>query len=390
MEARPRPAQQRLDTAVLTDAGDFATLEEEWAELYENCPSATPFQSWAWLYSWWEHYGDGYELRLVTVRDSGGLLVGIVPLMLERRWGFGRLLFVGSGITDYLDILATEGRVTAVVEAGVAALERMGGWQVADLQEMRPEATAWALHRGWSASKMNLWQTNSVITDVKPWDRLVASLTSGRRDAKRTLRRAETDGLHPVLVEEADAAKRLIALHREMWRDRGIAPEHTTRTFEAFLETVVGRAAAHELGAISEFRRNREVIASQFMVFGRDFVGMYICGASRETLRRYQVSSLWIWDALNTARDKKIPRLNHMRGEESYKMRWSSRVVPNHRSILGRNAILLAAYTGYHLLRSKTEEYASSENAPRWVARTVLRYRDLRSKAVRQRERMTR
>jgi hypothetical protein len=49
---------------------------------------------------------------------------------------------------------------------------------------------------------------------------------------------------------------------------------------------------------------------------------------------------------------------------------------------LSRNAIALATYTRYHLLRSKTEAYASSENAPRWVAKTVIRYRDLRSKAA--------
>src|SRR5918911_5777125 len=86
-----------LELSVVEDAPAFASLEEEWGNLYRNAPLATPFQSWAWLYSWWESYGESYELRLVTVRDEG-LLVGIVPLRLRRRWGFGRLLFVGAGI----------------------------------------------------------------------------------------------------------------------------------------------------------------------------------------------------------------------------------------------------------------------------------------------------
>ena len=63
-----------------------------------------PFHTWPWLYSWWEYYGENYELRLVTVRD-GKLLVGLLPLMLERRGGFvGRLLFINASPSTYQDV----------------------------------------------------------------------------------------------------------------------------------------------------------------------------------------------------------------------------------------------------------------------------------------------
>jgi CelD/BcsL family acetyltransferase involved in cellulose biosynthesis len=84
---------------------EIESLEEEWEDLYHESSQATPFQSWAWLYSWWESYGEGYELRLLTMRDDAGLLVGIMPLMLERKLGLRRLLFIGTGQTDYLDVL---------------------------------------------------------------------------------------------------------------------------------------------------------------------------------------------------------------------------------------------------------------------------------------------
>jgi CelD/BcsL family acetyltransferase involved in cellulose biosynthesis len=63
---------------VIKDSRGFATLEE-WEDLHRQCPRATPFQSWAWLYSWWEYYREDYELRLITVRHEG-LLVGAIPL----------------------------------------------------------------------------------------------------------------------------------------------------------------------------------------------------------------------------------------------------------------------------------------------------------------------
>ena len=383
MEAKTRPTERRLDTAVLRDTEDFAALEEEWAELYGRCPSATPFQSWAWLYSWWEHYGGDYELRLIAVRE-GDLLVGLAPLMLRRGPGFGRLLLVGTGSTDYLDVLAREGWEREVAEAGARALEGMDGWRVADLQELRPGAVAWALHRGWSGSKIRIWQNNCVMTDLKPWDEQLGSLSKNlRKMARRSIRRMEGDGVCPGLVaaEGAEvAARRLVALHRESWQGRGIGLEHTTRRFEALLEAAIRRMTARGLGAISEFRRDDAVVISNFFVFGRDFVGHYMTGANREARDRYQVSSLSIWDALNIARSKNVPCLNHLRGEEPYKLQWSSRTVPNHRLILARNPVVLTSYTRYHLTRSKVEKYVLSESAPRWIRKIVARYRALRLK----------
>src|SRR5919112_2542758 len=135
---------------VVEDSRGFAALEEEWEDLYRNCPDASPFQSWAWLYSWWEFYGEGRELRLITVRSGEGLLVGIIPLMLERRLGFGRLLFIGTGPTAHLDTVAREGWDDRVSEAGVRALRQMDDWHVADLHELRPDAAGWAIFERWS------------------------------------------------------------------------------------------------------------------------------------------------------------------------------------------------------------------------------------------------
>jgi CelD/BcsL family acetyltransferase involved in cellulose biosynthesis len=382
MEARSHPTQhRRLDAAVLRDDEGFAALEGEWAELYERCPSATPFQSWAWLYSWWEHHGEGYELRLVTLRE-GGLLVGLLPLMLERRFAFGRLLFIGSGTTDYLDMLAREGRESVIAEAGVTALEQMGGWRVADLQELRPEAAAWGLCHGWEGPWTRLWQSNCPMMDVRPWDELLASLSRNHRSTvRRTLSRMEADGVRCELAGPTDAeeaAVRWLALHQEAWKERNIAPEHLDEGFEAHLEAAVRRMTARGLGSVSESWRDGEVVASQFLLFGQDFIGQHLFGATQEALRRYQVSSLYIWDAMNVARSKNVPCVNYLRGEEPYKLRWSSRVVPNHRLVLGRDRLSCALYAGYQDLRSKAEWYVYSEGAPEWVKQAVTLRRILR------------
>jgi CelD/BcsL family acetyltransferase involved in cellulose biosynthesis len=98
--SRPPSAHQkqrrRLRAAVVRDTEGYASLREEWDGLYRSCPSATPFSSWEWLYSWWEAYEEGhYGLRLITLRNESGLLVGLLPLMMARR---GLLLGDGARI----------------------------------------------------------------------------------------------------------------------------------------------------------------------------------------------------------------------------------------------------------------------------------------------------
>src|SRR5918994_214751 len=41
--SRPTRQRQQLHSAVVQDTTEFASFREEWDELYQSCPSATPF-----------------------------------------------------------------------------------------------------------------------------------------------------------------------------------------------------------------------------------------------------------------------------------------------------------------------------------------------------------
>jgi CelD/BcsL family acetyltransferase involved in cellulose biosynthesis len=194
---------------VLSHTTQFASLKEEWDDLYESCPSATPFSSWAWLYSWWEVYGEGsYKLRLITLRDEDDLLVGLLPLMARRRLGFGRLLLLGGrsassedGMTSYKDVLVREGWEEPVAHAGARALKELEGWRVADLRELMPEAAAWHLLRNWEGPKTSVPLEDYLLIRANSWEELPPSV---RRRAKRRVgpyeapRKTELGASRPV------------------------------------------------------------------------------------------------------------------------------------------------------------------------------------------------
>jgi CelD/BcsL family acetyltransferase involved in cellulose biosynthesis len=367
---------------VVEDARGFAALEGEWEELYRDSPAATPFQSWAWLYSWWESYGGGRGLRLVTVRSAGGLLVGVLPLMLERRHGLARLLFVGTGQSDYGDVIARRGWENEVCELGVRALESLGSWHVADLQLLRPDAAAWGLFRRWKGPGTWVSQGGSPIIEVKEWDELLKSLSSNLRSTvRRAVRRTAGDGLERKVADTADtkqAARRLVALHKESWQGRSIGPEHLTQRFEGLMVTAAERMARAGVGCVSEFWEDGEVVISSLLMLGRDSCGTYLLGASQRALQRYQWSSLYIWDAVNVALGAQKGYVDLLRGEEPYKLRWSSEIVPTRRLILARRRAVWVPYAGYHIVRLRAKEYVRSEKAPERVKSIADKYRTLR------------
>ena len=393
------PAPSRTEPAVTAEVLEedraFAALEEEWDDLYEHSPNPTPFQSWGWLYTWWEHYGAGRDLRLVAVREAReGLLVGVAPLMLDRRSPLGRLLLIGNGAysapySSYLDVVARGGWEEEVAPAVAGAMRGMGGWAVADLQELGPGAEAWRLVGAWGGSKARIWQGYCTWVEALPWEELLRGLKKGYRStARRALRDAEAGGTRwePAsagAVEEA--ARRLAALNREQWRERWreTGPEHWSPRFERHLMVAARRMSERGLGGVHELRRGEEVLISTFRLFGRDCVGLYMVGAGEEAHRLPSYNALFVRDMVEQARDRGLPFVNLFRGEDPYKLRWNPQIVDNHRAVLGKDLAALALYAGYLRLRTGAVRYAKSGEAPDWVGGLPARYRRLRYAAAR-------
>lgn len=127
----------QLTVDIVTVSEDFERLRDEWHRLEEDSESFSVFMSWEWMHSWWQVYGGGKQLHIVTVRDGDGRLVGLLPLMVTRGMsGLRRrpeLALIGTGErvkSDYLGWLTAaqhRGEVTeALLEALTAGVSSLG------------------------------------------------------------------------------------------------------------------------------------------------------------------------------------------------------------------------------------------------------------------------
>ena len=237
----------------------------------------------------------------------------------------------------------------------------MGGWRVADFQELRPGAAAWGVIERWSGPAGRIEQSRCpVIVTAGSREELLSRLSSNfRSNVRRALRKARADGVRrePVSVGVEAAARRLVALHRESWEGQDITPEHLSRRFEGHLVAAARRMTKDGLGEVHEYWREGEVILSTFLLFGKDFVGGYLSGGHEDVRRRYQVSSVRTWHELGIAHDRGLSHLDLLRGEETYKLRWKPDIVATYRAFLGRGSFSWGLYAGYWNLRSRAKKY---------------------------------
>ncbi|WP_399885143.1 GNAT family N-acetyltransferase [Streptomyces sp. BBFR51] len=338
-----------LVTELVTDGRAFAALAPQWARLYGRCATATPFQSHAWLLSWWRSYGSGGRLRLVLARD-GRELVAAAPLTLVRR-PVPALVPLGGAISDYGDVLLDDERgqdaVTALTE-GLAAAARTA---LIDLREVRPGAAAERVYERWRGPRRRVADSLCLELPALPMDQLVARLPSAkaRQRVRAQLRRLDALGVksRPVLPDEAEAAlRRLLELHRLQWQGRKVTGEHLRARFREHLVRAVGPMVRAGDAVVTEFRMDDEVVAVDVTLLSRRLAGGYLYGAHpRLRERRADVAVMLLEACAEHARLPGRGTLSLLRGDEPYKHHWRPEPAVNQRLLLARRrtAPLLAA-----------------------------------------------
>ena len=84
---------------LLSGFEDPQVSPEVWNELLSQGSSDVVFMTWHWQKTWWEIFGRGKLLLIMAAKDDQP--VAIAPLFSDE----GMIFFVGSGGSDYLDIV---------------------------------------------------------------------------------------------------------------------------------------------------------------------------------------------------------------------------------------------------------------------------------------------
>ncbi|ATL27879.1 GNAT family N-acetyltransferase [Streptomyces formicae] len=351
-EAAARAEQAALRAELCVDKDAFAALARPWGRLYRACGAATPFQSHAWLSSWWHSYGRRGTLRVLLVRDEEDQLVAAAPLMRVHR-PIPALKPLGGAISDFTDVLVDDARREEGSPALGRALFDLARTALLDFREARPGACVEDIYRDWPGPKKTLVDSACLELPAMPMEDLLKRLPTPRAQRTRAkMRKLAALGVESRIVPCADveeSVRTLLRLHQLQWRGRKVTSEHLQPRFhEHLLRSMRPMVAAGE-AVVTEFRLDGHVVAADLTLLSDTLAGGYLYGADPQLRERKVDVATMLLEACTRHTGGEHPRaLSLLRGTEPYKQHWRPEPVTNQRFLLARRrtAPLLCAASG--------------------------------------------
>ena len=312
----------------LDKAEQLEGIADRWEELWRRDPNATPFQSPQWLLPWWKHFGSDTPHVIVSSR-ADGTLDALAPLYILRDDESGESLglFLGTGSSDYLDIL---GDATKLIDAIAAA-----DCQMWDLQQLRPSSGLLnvALPDGWSdniedqdACPVLSIEENPLSTHAQK--KLRYYRRSLEREGEVRYESATAESLDPLL----DA---LYELHAARWQKRGLPGVLADEATQGFHREAARRML--DAGALRMYaiRVNERIVAVFYGFAHHDTVYYYLSGYD-PALEKLSIGNVIVAHAVESALRDGAKTFDFLRGAEEYKYSWGAKDRMNRRRQLFR------------------------------------------------------
>jgi CelD/BcsL family acetyltransferase involved in cellulose biosynthesis len=322
------------------DVEGFAALRAQWQSLLNRSQPNHVFMTWEWLFTWWEHFGQGQELFILVVEDEGEV-VGILPLMLcIQEGGYmnkeRRLHFIGYRLrrwNDWMDIIAI--RKEEVIQASLEyLLERQYMWDFLDLWDVPEDSDTigilsdLARQLGFPVQKKSI-STCPYLPTTSDWQSYYSSFRSMRTtgDPERQVRRLSARGeLKMHWAEDSDLMVNLEALfdlHQRRQPMRHKSSRFSQEVYRKFYCALVHVFPRNWLDC-SALTLNGEVIAAHFG-FRYNHKFYWCTPAFDPDYAAFSPGKVFLKAIIETCfADDEILEFDFLVGKEPYKYEWTT------------------------------------------------------------------
>ena len=329
----------------------FTGLKEAWRELVRASPLATPFQTWEWHRTWFDHYGKGKRPYILTAYE-GGDLVALYPL--ARRGGLWSVLrSSGAGPSDYLHPLIRPGHAAPAEAAFREHLVEEAKASLVDLHELRDDLSSLRLE-----GENTIEQSTCLVLDLpQTFDGYLATLGKSLRydvrrldkplfkQGKATIEPVTGDGVGPgldIFFEQ----------HKKRWHKRGL-PGVFLRRAQAFHHDWGRQAIAQGWLWLSILRYEDQPIGALYAMTLGPTVYFYQAGFD-PAHSALSPGTLLVAQTIRRAIEEGKTAFDFLRGDEPYKRRWNpQREYRSFRKIMAVTGIQGAFGAGWNRMGSE-------------------------------------
>ncbi|MDG5815355.1 GNAT family N-acetyltransferase [Chitinispirillales bacterium ANBcel5] len=313
----------------------------QWNDLIYESKTATPFQSPEWILNWWYQFGNDH-LRVITVYNSENKLIALAPLFLYEVHGEKTLSFIGSGISDYLDIIIKNGYETQVLNSLYKYFQHnQHQYSIIDLQEVKKDSILLTIKND-KLTSVHITQLSRCPYLILPnsSDEFITHIASKklRKNIRRGIKYLEKNK-SMVSMEIADDntfevfMDDLIKVHTKRWKNKGMNGVLSEDKVKKFHLCSGREMVRNNRLLLYRFSCEEKVCAAFYILVHNDCAYGYISGFDAN-FENVSIGSVCLYLAMKDLIAKGFRVFDFLRGEEDYKYSWGAKNRVNHQIIL--------------------------------------------------------
>lgn len=308
------------------DNSSLEYLVPDWINLCNKCKKIAPFQFPQWLVPWWNIFGVG-KLIVLTVKN-GDHLVGIAPFFLFNDNQKNKLCFIGTGITDYIDVIVLPGYENQVAKSILSYIADIRSqWDECDFQDI-PDYSILLKCNYPDVFKIKKSEWN-ICTYLDLPDNLWSFKTAISRKLRKNLSHAarilNNNGGYQIIIADSNNfgsyLHHLFRLHRARWNTKNQNGVLDSEKLINFHHQVSNGLIGDDHVRLYVMLHEENAIAAYYTLVNNNTVYAYIGGFDPQR-SEYSPGSLLLFHIIEDSLKRGVDCIDFLRGYEPYKNHW--------------------------------------------------------------------
>ena len=328
-----------LAVELIESDAHFDGIRAAWEDLQARSAPDNVFLTFDWVRCWYRHLRAGRRLALLILRDETGVRA-IVPWCTGYAWGgripFRTIQFLGTGLSDRLDLLAAADP-EEVLEATLRHLEEKSTrWDMIDLREVPSESpTVDAIRTVAARLGIECETTEDSKCPYLPiesdWETFFAARFGHetRRQIRRKARRIHAEGgrfsVREAMPEGSPLLGQLAAVPQEeeyLGHQRNSIFSSVSK--RAFFEEIVARFSGRHWLHVGLLEVKNEPAAYRLSFLYQNKYYDYCTGFHRD-LAGLSPGSVLLAHVIEDCFRRGLREVDFLRGTEGWKSTWTDR-----------------------------------------------------------------
>ncbi|MGH7491764.1 MAG: GNAT family N-acetyltransferase [bacterium] len=340
---------------IITNTQEFANLQSIWDELYRSNANHTPYQSWEWNFSWWQHYGETSGLYLIVIEENERAL-GLAPFFRRTKffgWPLAHLCFLGQKRTDYLDFLVRAGAEPVFFRELRECLKSLqSDWRFVELKDMPDRSLNWThlfreVSEAFPLFEIDMQRVCVTIPLTPDWESFLQTLGKRtRKDVGYDRRYFEKNfAVDFKIFTNSSAVFEGFRDLAQIYEARWVAEQGASRLAESnvakFENEICERFSQRGDFRLYMLYANGKPAAglSGYMKNDKLYGDIY---AHAPELQKFSVGNVLLGRAIEDCITLGLKELDLSRGDEAYKFRWNGQPKRNHHIKIFRDRMAAA------------------------------------------------